>query len=330
MDHIQESETAFARIEADKLKKHIVIFQNFLYFELTPSVAKWMSSRKAVEATKKAKVLTQDLALAQVEFNNFLNISIDEVSFKMDPSEEDIKEQEKKIEQQKEGKNKEEQKLLDKLHSILNLMKELFEFINGTDQALTYEMLDDKNKGFDKRILLFNARVIAFLEKIEWPTLFVLVASLSFYLLTNHLTFLIYIIGLIVLAGIAAFFWSKRLHNDEGTLRFESGGYSMPLKYGRISGKVTSNYQSGKNKFEANWVDGKQEGLLIQWHESGKKKAEINFINGKKEGLETEWSRDGKKSWDNNYKDGKREGLLIQWSSDGKKFREIKYKDGIE
>ena len=82
-------------------------------------------------------------------------------------------------------KKDQEKKLLDKLHNILILMKELFEFINGTDQALTYEMLDDKNKGFDKRILLFNARVIAFLEKIEWPTLFVLVASLSFYLLIN-------------------------------------------------------------------------------------------------------------------------------------------------
>jgi antitoxin component YwqK of YwqJK toxin-antitoxin module len=329
LGHIQESEIAFARIETDKLNKHIVTFQNHLYFELTPSVAKWMSSRKAVEATKKAKELTQKLALVQVEFNKLSNISINEVSFKTDQSEEEIKEQEKKIEREKEDKNKKEKELIEKLRTILNLMKDLFEFINDADLALTYEMLDDKNSGFDKRILGFNAKVIAFLKKTKWPSLFVLVVGLTSYLLTSHPVFLIYIIGLIVSAVITAFLWSKHLHNDEGTSGFESKtGYFMPLKYGKISGKVTSKHPNGEIKSEANWIDGKQEGLETQWYDNGEKKSETNYVNGKKEGLETEWERDGKKSWDNNYKDGKREGLLTQWSIDGKKFREIKYKDG--
>ena len=343
LGHIQGSEIAFARIETDKLNKHIVTFQNYLHFELTPSVAKWMSSRKAVEATKKSKELTKKLALAQVKFNKLSNISIDklsnisvdEVSFKMDRSEEEIKEQEKKIkeqerkiEQQKEDKNKKEKELIQKLRAILNLMKELFEFINDSDQALTHEMFDDKNSDFDKRILGFNAKVIAFLKKIKWPALFVLVVGLIFYLLTSHAVFLIYIIGLMVLTVITAFVWSKRLHNDEGVSGFESNGYFMPLKYGRISGKVTSNYQSGKKKSKANWVDGKEEGLATWWNENGEKSSEYNYVNGKKEGLETEWYKNGRKQFEINWKYGEREGLTTRWNEDGKKHSEVNYVNG--
>jgi len=329
LEHIQKSEIAFARIETDKLNKHIITFQNYLYFELTPSVAKWMSSRKAVEVTKKAKKLTQELALVQVKFNKFSNISIDEVSSKINQSEEKIKEQEKKIEQQKEDKNKKEKELLDKLHTILNLMKELFESVNGFDQALTYEMSDDNNSDFDKIILGFNARVIAFLKKIKWPSLLVLVVGLTFYLLTSHLVFLIYIIVLMVLAGIAAFFWSKRLHNDEGTSGFEIDGYFMPLKYGRISGQVTSKYQSGKKKSESGWLDGKQEGLYTLWHKNGQKESEVNYVNGKREGLTTWWHHtSGEKSSEVNYVNGKREGLKTGWNWRGEKSSEVNYVNG--
>jgi antitoxin component YwqK of YwqJK toxin-antitoxin module len=291
----------------------------------------------------------------QVEFNKLSNISINEVIFKTYQSEEEIKEQEKKIVREKEDKNKKEKELIEKLRTILNLMKDLFEFINDADLALTYEMLDDKNSGFDKRILGFNAKVIAFLKKTKWPSLFVLVVGLTSYLLTSHPVFLIYIIGLIVSAVITAFLWSKHLHNDEGTSGFESKtGYFMPLKYGKISGKVTSKHPNGEIKSEANWIDGKQEGLETQWYDNGEKKSETNYVNGKREGLQTwwingkimaednfkdgkrvteslwGWHENGEKADEDNFKDGKREGLTIHWHENGQKCFEFNYIDGKE
>jgi len=329
LGYIQRSETLFSKIElVDALNEHIVTFQNYIFFELTPSVSKWMSSRNAIEATKKTNTLTQNLALAQVEFIKLSNISIDEVSSKMGQSEEGIKEQEKKIEQQKEYKNKKEQKLREKLHNILDSMKTLLVVINGTDQALTHEIIDDKNSNTSKIILRINYWIISIFQQTKMILIFIVVSVAIFYIFIMYAYALKYIISVIVLASIAVFLWSKHLHNDQGKVCFESDGYLMCLKYGRISGKVTSKYMSEKKKSEADWVDGKQDGLEVLWHENGEKESEVNFKDGKLEGLATWWHENGEKESEYNFKDDMKDGLETQWHENGEKKSEFNYKDG--
>jgi antitoxin component YwqK of YwqJK toxin-antitoxin module len=332
LEHIQQSEISFTKIDVYKLNEHIILFQNYLYFELTPSVAKWMSFRKAIETTEKAKELTQELALTQMKVYKFLNILIDEKPIQDENDDLHVKDRKKKeiedIDKQIEHQREEEEKLINRFQDILNLMKELFEIINNSDQALTNEMLDDKNTAFDKIILRLNTKGGAFLEKTKWPSLFVLSAGLMLYLLVSNAIVLIYIIGLMILVGIVAFLYSKYLHNDEETSEFKSDGYVLPLKYGRIDGTVKSEYNEGKIKSEECWKNGKKEGLETQWYESGEKKSETSFKAGKKEGLATSRYEDGEKESETSFKAGKKEGLETRWYEDDKKKSKTNFKDG--
>ena len=63
-------------------------------------------------------------------------------------------------------------------------------------------------------------------------------------------------------------------------------------------------YYHGGKKYEANYKDGKLDGLWVVWHENGQKAVEANYKDGKEEGLETQWHENGQKGIEKNYKDG--------------------------
>ncbi len=50
-----------------------------------------------------------------------------------------------------------------------------------------------------------------------------------------------------------------------------------------FTGKFLTPYQNGQKKTEANYKNGKYDGLMIGWYENGQKKTEVNFINGVKQ-----------------------------------------------
>ena len=84
------------------------------------------------------------------------------------------------------------------------------------------------------------------------------------------------------------------------------------------TGKIFNLYKSGKKEMEANYKDGKPDGLLSSWYEDGQKKLEGNYKDGKIDGLKVKWHRNGQKHTEANYKDGKLvEGSEKFWNSKG-------------
>ncbi len=98
-------------------------------------------------------------------------------------------------------------------------------------------------------------------------------------------------------------------------------GFPPPIWY------KPSNYHGGK-KYEANYKDGKLDGLVVSWHENGQKHTEANYKDGKLDGLWVVWHENGQKAVEANYKAGKEEGLETQWHENGQRGIEKNYKDG--
>ena len=94
------------------------------------------------------------------------------------------------------------------------------------------------------------------------------------------------------------------------------------------SGKVFRLYDTGENKNEGIYKDGKLEGLWIEWYENGQKKLEVTFKDGKEDGLLTKWYENGQKRYEGTFKDGKQDGLWTRWYENGQKSEEATYKDG--
>ena len=94
------------------------------------------------------------------------------------------------------------------------------------------------------------------------------------------------------------------------------------------TGKVYGLYENGQKKAEANFKDGKPNGVMVLWHDNGQKSYEANFKDGKRDGLWLTWHDNGQKNDEGNWKDGKMDGLHVKWYSNGKKNQEVNYKDG--
>ena len=77
-------------------------------------------------------------------------------------------------------------------------------------------------------------------------------------------------------------------------------------------------HENGQKHTEANYKDGKLDGLWVVWHENGQKAVEANYKDGKEEGLETQWHENGQNGIEKNYKDGTLvEGSAKYWNSKG-------------
>jgi antitoxin component YwqK of YwqJK toxin-antitoxin module len=90
----------------------------------------------------------------------------------------------------------------------------------------------------------------------------------------------------------------------------------------RITGFVSTFYQSGQIKEEMYFKVGLLHGSWQEWYENGKLKF-IGFLNhGKAEGLWQGWYENGQLIAKETYKNGKREGLWQEWYENGNLFTE--------
>ena len=112
---------------------------------------------------------------------------------------------------------------------------------------------------------------------------------------------------------------TDELENREGIIYLK--GSETPY-----TGKVFDLWKNGKKRWEANYKDGKKEGLEVQCYENGQKRVETNS----KDGMDkiTFWYKNGQKEGEENYKDGAFDGLQTRWHENGKKKWEANYKDG--
>jgi len=109
----------------------------------------------------------------------------------------------------------------------------------------------------------------------------------------------------------------------------ERGGISYEVNSEiPFTGKLVEKYWSGQKQSEANFKNGKLEGLATLWYQNGQKKIEYNYKNGKFQGLLTEWHENGQKKDEGNYRNGKPEGVHTSWYENGLKSSEAIWKDG--
>ena len=94
------------------------------------------------------------------------------------------------------------------------------------------------------------------------------------------------------------------------------------------TGKVFGLHKNGQKSGEANYKDGKADGLGVSWYENGQKESEVNFKDGNFDGLVVEWHENGQKAIEKNFKNGKPDGLLVNWHENGQKAYEANFKDG--
>jgi antitoxin component YwqK of YwqJK toxin-antitoxin module len=101
------------------------------------------------------------------------------------------------------------------------------------------------------------------------------------------------------------------------------------FKDGKPDGLQTGWWENGQKKYKENWKGGKKDGIWTGWWENGQKKYEQNFKDDKVDGLWTSWhEKNGQKSFEGTYKDDKEDGLLTSWYENGQKKLERNFKDG--
>ena len=114
---------------------------------------------------------------------------------------------------------------------------------------------------------------------------------------------------------------AEKLEEREGIMYLK--GSDIPY-----TGKVYYLYPNGQKGAEANYKEGKRDGLIVLWHENGQKKEEVNMKDGKEDGLYLTWHENGQKSYEGIYKDGEPHGLFLEWHENSKKKLEVNWKDG--
>ena len=147
-------------------------------------------------------------------------------------------------------------------------------------------------------------------------------------------TFYICLVILIipVIISYRKFFADEEQELSYGNVKLKlKGSIAYEIKSDKpYSGNAVKFRSNGQKEEEANYKDGKLDGLETQWHPNGRKMQELDHKDGKLDGLVVTWYESGQKNEEVNYKDDKQEGLYEEWHENGQKMTEIFYKDDEE
>lgn len=91
-------------------------------------------------------------------------------------------------------------------------------------------------------------------------------------------------------------------------------------------GPKTTWHMTGQKKMQATFVDGREDGVRVEWSEAGKKLAERTYKAGKLHGRSTEWMPDGKTAKQTEFADDVRNGIETIYHPTGNKKSEGRYK----
>lgn len=101
------------------------------------------------------------------------------------------------------------------------------------------------------------------------------------------------------------------------TISTNHSAYAQSLLDKNFTGKYLETFENTKPKYEANYKNGKKEGLEIFWYESGQE-----------DGLFQQWYDNGQKRAEAYFKAGLKNGIEISWDRDGNKISETLYENG--
>ncbi len=88
------------------------------------------------------------------------------------------------------------------------------------------------------------------------------------------------------------------------------------------------NYENGQLKFKVNFKDGQLDGLWEYYHENGQLRLRGNYTDGRRDGLEELYYENGQLRSRGNFKDGKEDGLWEWYDENGRLTKRENYKDG--
>ncbi len=98
------------------------------------------------------------------------------------------------------------------------------------------------------------------------------------------------------------------------------------LMYGLQHGKYTRWHEStGQKEFEANFYQGKRDGITTFWFPSGKLHSQTSYKAGTKHGLSNFWYESGQMKSESIWHAGQKFGLRTEWYPNGQKKSEVNY-----
>ena len=120
----------------------------------------------------------------------------------------------------------------------------------------------------------------------------------------------------------------ESVNSDELEFRGDLLNETVYLNGSLYTGKSFSLQANGKKRTEGSYVNGKQDGLWIEWNEDGQKQSEDNYKKGKFNGLRVGWHPNGQKAMEGTWRDDNPYSKQIWWHSNGQKKSEAYYEKG--
>jgi antitoxin component YwqK of YwqJK toxin-antitoxin module len=99
-----------------------------------------------------------------------------------------------------------------------------------------------------------------------------------------------------------------------------------PLVDGKIDGVMIDYYPDGKVRAERMFRNDLQHGRSVWYYPEGQIKEVQNFADGRKEGGDTVWYADGRLQFVMSFQQGKKHGLLQKWDSSGQLIFHARYR----
>jgi TonB family protein len=115
---------------------------------------------------------------------------------------------------------------------------------------------------------------------------------------------------------------SMRFYDKEGRLA-EENNYKNSVEHGEYK-----SYKDGILTVEGTYVDGKKQGIWIDYYDSGELYSKITYLNDEEQGEVFYYRKDGQLMESGQNEKGKRTGLWISYNENGDKRSEINYLKG--
>ena len=117
-------------------------------------------------------------------------------------------------------------------------------------------------------------------------------------------TLLIFLVALTSIIPALSFAEVRKAYYPNGELKIEAN-----YKNGKLEGIGKRYYESGRLQGNGNYKNDKVEGIFILYYENGQLEQEGNYKNGKEEGIFKTYYKSGTLRGEANYKNGKLEGI---------------------
>ena len=125
-------------------------------------------------------------------------------------------------------------------------------------------------------------------------------------------------------------FWSSESFCYESpNVQNRNGVLYLPNQQEPFTGENLCVFTNGQHHSKGNVINGLGDGKWTWWYESGMNRQETIYKDGKKDGKQTAWyKKNGQINHEGSFKDGKKDGNWTYWKENGQIRSELNWKDG--